>query len=156
MMQKPSQPASQEWCAWAAGIIDGEGWISVFENRTGNYRLEVGVNNTDPRMCRKLLEMFGGNKLVLFKTTNPKHRPFWKWQLLGRNCKPFLQAVLPYLVCKKDQAEIALCFIETVLERKNAGGKYPGGDARRTPDDTLSQRREMYLSLRALKAEVLT
>lgn len=140
--------------AWSAGIVDGEGWISVFKNRvvrkdgTSNYRLQVGVSNTDPRMCRKLQSLYGGSMSA--EKNSKKYgraKPYYSWHLHGAQCKGFLDAVLPYLLVKRDQAEVALCYIDTI-------GKRGWGKVSQTTDDTLAVRSEMYASLRALKAEV--
>lgn len=135
--------------AWCAGIIDGEGYIYAAHQSRGskNYRIEVGVNNTDLRMLRKLQDCFGGCKIQ--RCTPSKPRPGYKdqysWRTHGTAAKPFLEAVFPYLVCKKEQAEVALLFIETII------GK---GPRIKTDDATLAARKEMFESLRALKQEV--
>jgi hypothetical protein len=56
--------------AYAAGIFDGEGSVSIIHTKTGHtkadgsiyrhYRLQVCVVNTNPILCQWLKETFGG------------------------------------------------------------------------------------------------
>lgn len=145
--------------AWCAGIVDGEGYISVTTQtervskacggypRRPNWRLEVGVNNTDLRMLRKLQDCFGGNKIQLCSNRNlkPGYKKLYSWKSHGQAARPFLEAILPYLICKKEQAEVALLFIDTIINK---------GPRIKTDDATLALRKEMFDSLRALKKEV--
>jgi hypothetical protein len=140
--------------AWAAGIMDGEGYACLiqFPQREGtSWAGHVGVNNTDPRMLRKLQECYGGK---ISRMSEPPtyakikgNKPVFTWRLNGRFAEPFLRMILPHLVCKKDQAEVYLLYVETLRPKKYSF-------ARKTDDNTISERRAMYESLRALKAEV--
>ena len=90
--------------AWAAGIIDGEGCITI--TRAGG-QLRVMVANTDLRMLHKLRELFGGN-ISRKKTYRAHYKPQWFWQLCAKDAAGALNAMLPYLVTKADQAELGL------------------------------------------------
>jgi hypothetical protein len=74
---------------WLAGIIDGEGCISVTKKRTyknttiGYYVLSVSVANTDEAMINKLVDMFNG--CVFLKKRNGKRKDFWRWELSGKS-----------------------------------------------------------------------
>jgi len=46
--------------AWAAGALDGEGSIGVYVNPDCSSGCKMSVTNTDPRMCLKFAELFGG------------------------------------------------------------------------------------------------
>lgn len=96
--------------AWAAGIIDGEGSISLArckrQGKDETYSLRVQVGNTDPRMILRLKELFGGS---IPKVENRgRYKPMWRWILYGNAAAVFLTSVLPYLVSKRDQAECGL------------------------------------------------
>ncbi len=134
--------------AWAAGIIDGEGSILVvpqpaYSSRQ-NWRLEVAVTNSDLRMLFRLKERWGGGKIHEHnrRKERPVHwKPTWDWRLGGRSCAPFLTDILPYLVCKREQAEIGLLFIATTVGR---------GFGNRLSDTSLEERRHMYESIKEL------
>jgi hypothetical protein len=39
---------------------------------------------------------------------NPKHSPSWNWQCYGENARNLLRQIYPYLIAKKEKADIAL------------------------------------------------
>src|SRR5260221_2107931 len=93
--------------AWAAGIVDGEGCI--FIGAGVSLRVRVGVTNTDIRMIERLKELFGGNAAYRRRNDrNPNHKNIWDWEVAAKKAEACLKEVLPYLVCKRDQAELAL------------------------------------------------
>jgi len=107
--------------AYTAGIIDGEGWISL--SRNGGVKgdksisLLVGVENTNEWLIRWLYFAFGGN----FKgkrTRIPKRQPIWGWSLSASKASAFLKLIYPYLNVKKPQADIALKFQERKAKRQ--------------------------------------
>jgi len=102
--------------AWAAGIIDGEGYITFADTQSRRgFTVCVGVNSTDEIMVPELRRLFGGN-LYVRKTT---HKPQLNWALTSREAiADALIAMLPYLRVKKDQALELLA----AIERKRRGG----------------------------------
>lgn len=100
-----------DWCAWAAGIVDGEGCIQLIRHnsKTKNPRwgIRLSVGNTDPRMLTKLRDMFGGT-IWFNKRVIANHRPFWNWQVASQQAEMVLRLILPWLIAKQDQAQIAL------------------------------------------------
>lgn len=106
--------------AWpyVAGILDGEGTIALCryhqKDRPGEYtRLEIRINNTDFRLIKWLMHNFGGRFQAQendrgFKNT----RILYSWYLSGKsNKEKFLLGILPHLLLKKAQAQIALDFL---------------------------------------------
>ena len=70
------------------------------------YSLNVSVANTDLRMLNELHSMFSGT--IRDITYGRNKRPTWVWQLSTKMAADALEAVAPYMVSKKDQAELAL------------------------------------------------
>jgi len=106
--------------AYLAGIIDGEGSIMLIHHppyATSGHRweywvLRVSVANCDMRLIDWITDKFGGG----FSTGinhRPNQRDAFMWRIDNRRCIPILQAVMPYLLLKRRQAEIALEFAET-------------------------------------------
>ena len=97
--------------AYAAGIIDGEGSISLNKitgkNRRARYAMRVVLGITDPYLPLFFQETFGGNVWIT-KHQNPKHKDTWFWSLSAKRAVPFLTGILPYLRIKLPQAELAL------------------------------------------------
>lgn len=95
--------------AYLAGIIDGEGCISV------SYT--YGKNKPYPRallkvaMCDKApinaLKLFFGGRVEPQKVYGPQ-RPQWIWRVHGAQARGILTLLLPYLRVKGPQAELAL------------------------------------------------
>ncbi len=92
--------------AWAAGIIDGEGCILIKEGVA--LRVVVNVENTDPRMLIELRLAFGGSIALRKGVSKSKRRPIWQWDISAKKAEAMLTAIRPYLICKGDQADIAL------------------------------------------------
>ena len=106
--------------AYAAGIVDGEGSIGI--NSTPKHTwLVISVANSDPRVCVWLADRYGGKvhqdkqRIRNGKST----RIMYHWQAGAATSGKFLKVIHPYLVIKKEQADIALAFLMT----KGKGGQ---------------------------------
>lgn len=97
--------------AWAAGIIDGEGCVRLERRVQGvnpTFILTVIVANTDPRIVTRLAEIFGLGTIHGRKYSNPRNRPSFAWKVSSRQAEHVLRLVAPYLVSKREQAEVGL------------------------------------------------
>lgn len=107
----PPLVTSADILAYAAGLIDGEGSISIRArpSRRSLY-VVISIANTDQRMTDWLRTQFGGT--VGRSHQNPERgwRPQWTWQLLGGAVCQLLEAVQPWLIVKGEQARVALGF----------------------------------------------
>ena len=139
--------------AYAAGIIDGEGNIGIVKRRWSKrydkYHLQVRVAMCDKEIPEWFLLHFGGSVSTSCRSKiNPKNRDLYTWQISHRKCIPMLQSILPYLICKKSQAELAIQFQDT----KHYGGGIRGQKGRPAkPDSELAIEEERYLLMRQLK-----
>lgn len=128
---------SQSDAAYMAGFMDGEGHFSIacggcrvpwvrtrqWKTKAGvqksrrieapfnNYTVRVGCANTDKRVIDWIQCHIGGTYSIhRHKTANWKD--CYKWHLYGANVQEqFILAVLPYLILKREQANIVLQFI---------------------------------------------
>ena len=118
--------------AYIAGIIDGEGFITIRRERHINdrYSLHVGAGNTDRPLLEWLQASFGG-KLV-FSPKPEGYKDFFQWAIVSRSANNFLILILPYLRIKKDQAELALLFQAGKINKLT--GKRRGN---RTPSEKI-------------------
>jgi hypothetical protein len=117
--------------AWLAGIIDGEGCLTIFRrtytDRHGVKRMSpaanVTITNTSVEMisaCRVILEALGVKYMI-----NDPHRGscYAKKPLVRISVRNYgsiqvlLKAILPYLVAKKFQAEKVLEFAQRALTK---------------------------------------
>ncbi len=101
--------------AYAAGIVDGEGCISLSKRTSKGYkagyqlRLAVSVGNTNEWLIQWFKIQFGG--YVVFTLEKRKERKDkWQWHIVDGKAAEFLKLILPYLQIKRPQAEVANVF----------------------------------------------
>lgn len=91
---------------YLAGIIDGEGSINMALNpKSGRnyYRLLLNVTNNSRELIEWLHWTFGDITHTNYIRYNGKD-----WTASGKQVQELLKLVLPYLIIKKPQAELAL------------------------------------------------
>ena len=133
--------------AYAAGLIDGEGCITMNKywdkrGKPNNHRywVIVIIGMTDEEPLRALWEKWGGS-LTRRKRANKKWKLVWVWQISCQKAYRFLEDILPYLKAKRPQAMVALQFRDATKNEKvipTMGCTY-----RLLPDNI--EKREMYL-----------
>ena len=101
--------------AWAAGFIDGEGYIYAHPRVDRNGRPEVGVQvyqqNRAP--LEKLQRLYGGS--IAVRDGRGVRRDGWSWRMHGgEGVRRMLPAILPYLVVKRADAERVLAVAQTI------------------------------------------
>ena len=96
--------------AYLAGIIDGEGCISLRGNS-----VRVSIGSTSMALI-EWLQQFGGS--VSGQAPKPNRRPGWSWSVGHRaDSALILRAALPYLTIKCDQAIAALDLLDSLPVR---------------------------------------
>jgi hypothetical protein len=112
------------WLAWLAGVIEGEGCISVKwglqtnQKHYGDNRIRTIVNiyNTNPYLIKKIGEVLVENEIPFCQcgsTRSNGERPGVAVIVDGKQrVKKLLNLVLPYLVGKRRQAELTLELID--------------------------------------------
>ena len=116
-----STPAVDEehLAAWAAGFFDGEGCISArCESRDGHLKtsLLVVISQTIPEPLLAIQRRWGGG----IRDVQPGEEAWqhqWTWRIHGRAAAPFLRDIQPYLLVKREHADLALKFIALVGTR---------------------------------------
>ncbi len=98
--------------AYFAGLVDGEGCITVSKGKYDNRVLAVVIVMCDKEPIELLHQSFGGC-LFYVEKKNPKWKNSWHWSVKSQKAKPFLEAVLPYLRVKRKQALAALELIDS-------------------------------------------
>ena len=100
---------------YLAGIIDGEGCITIGRgfrpNGTINYNAIIAVTNTNKDVIVWIQRNFGGG-FYLSKGNDARCKPSYRWRLFKKeSIELILLAILPYLIIKKQQAQILLNFV---------------------------------------------
>lgn len=101
--------ASSTDVAWAAGIIDGEGFIGF--GRSGNYFSPIlSVNNTNKPLLFRLKQIFGGmGNTGSYKQYGRNKQAHW-WRTTNTHAINVIKQLYPYLLVKKQQAKYMLEF----------------------------------------------
>lgn len=114
--------------AWLAGVIDGEGCIAIFrktvKHRSGNttivptpYITIVNSSQTLMNECKSILDALGVSMYGLHYSRNETHRPLKRFLIKNhKSLETLLDAILPYLVGKRDQALLMREYLEERLE----------------------------------------
>lgn len=96
--------------AYIAGFFDGEGSIGLYVNGRGSYHLRTqlcqAVSPHSTQIFEELKSRFGG---CLNTTKTNTKRLQYSWQLNSNACV-FLQRIQPFLIIKREQAEIAIAW----------------------------------------------
>ena len=95
--------------AYIAGVFDGEGTIGYYNYRN-RHESTCMVTNTDPRIMSWLMLKVGyGNVCSLKDNHHRRKHVVHHWRIGGRlRVYDFLSAIAPYLIIKKDQAQVLL------------------------------------------------
>ena len=100
--------------AYFAGIVDGEGSFVLHRHKHGyRFSCQLQVGNTDVRLLEWIRARFGGS-VNLEKRHNIKHKPVYRWVGQSSNLSDVIGGILPYLIAKKDQAELMLAYRRTL------------------------------------------
>jgi len=110
--------------AWAAGFIDGDGFITIQNRKSvvngksylGTY-LRVGACQAKQDVLLELQSLFGGS--IRPKNSGPNRdrynrKPQWIWSLSTKQAADALAQLLPFMIHKKEVALLALEFQKTM------------------------------------------
>lgn len=150
-MGSQEMPTDVAILAYAAGLFDGEGSISIVlvkQNKNPEiltHRLMLSLTNTDAAATRWMKLHFGGfiSKHCSSLVQNPIHKTSERWQCSNLHAEKFLKAVLPFLILKAERAELGLKLRETRLVCKGGPGRGHAGEPQKNPvTDNLYAYRE--------------
>ena len=125
--------------AYAAGIIDGEGCISI--SKGPSYRCRVRVANTDLRLVNWLQKTFGGYANNSAEVRGNRRNQF-EWALNDNAAVEFLHMIKSHLKLKREQAELL------IEARSTYGGYYR---LTGVPKEILNKRELCYQKCKDLK-----
>lgn len=98
--------------AYLAGIIDGEGTFHIGFS-SNRWTSRVYVVNTDQNLIKWIQNKFGGLIYSRDSLKNPTWKTKHEWLLEKTKILPMVELILPYLICKKAQAELMIKFRKT-------------------------------------------
>lgn len=99
--------------AWLAGIVDGEGSVFCSHNVTPHghyYYINLRIRMSHRETIYKIQELVGGAVLIENARARTRSHTATQWGVLytGERAARILDEILPYMVTKKDQAEVAI------------------------------------------------
>ncbi len=116
--------------AWAAGFIDGEGFIGTRRHcytskrngeRRDRFSVVMAVSQKRIEPLNKLKDLFGGTIGIKYNDKS-KAVSFYEWRTNSKNAVKVLRLLLPYLILKNLEAELILN--EFVSQISIVGGKH--------------------------------
>jgi hypothetical protein len=130
---------------YVAGFFDGEGNVGIYRAGGGCLALKSQVTQNKSQnstwLLNQLQKRFGG---CVTEQRTLSHRTKLNWQLSGIKAARFLNSILPYLVLKRGQAEMAICWQATKKPRtRNGNGQYEGSPPTKVDRDTAAIIRRM-------------
>lgn len=135
--------------AYAAGIFDGEGYITILRatanrkaGRTHEYILVAGMSNTHRPTIEWLKEQWRGTTMLHNQVFKNRKRIFM-WRVSGPMALGFIRDIYPYLRIKKPQADLAIAFQATKSRQWGVRG---------LSNDVLALRDDLCVQIRALNA----
>jgi intein-encoded DNA endonuclease-like protein len=125
---------------WLAGFFDGEGCISITNRHNGsgvNYpRLSVTITQSEPTLLTliglKFTNDLGDVVCPVRKGTKKEKKPCYSLRMTGKNARPFLEYVRPYVILKRKLVEWAIEMTELTGERGRRDLLTPENMSRRT------------------------
>ena len=100
--------------AYLAGIVDGEGSIELkWQKNKMSMDLLLHVFNSDRPLFDWIEGHFGGKTYEIHRRVRllkPQWAQVFNWNLRGQNARDLLEQLVPHMVVKKAQAELAIDF----------------------------------------------
>lgn len=124
--------------AWAAGFIDGDGFITIQNRKTvvngkeyPSQYLRLGACQAREDVLKELQSLFGGS--IKEKNSGPNRDNYnrkkqWVWSLSTNQAFEALKQLVPFLIHKKEVALLAIEFQSTM------------GSTQKTSEDTKTYR----------------
>ena len=145
--------------AYVAGFIDADGCISVnyhVKNRISSgkqktsrsvyFNISVIVVQKEEKVIKALFDYYGGT----INITKRNIHSYYRWTVSGKAVIRLLRDIKPFLIDKKEQAELAL---EAALHQAECGrGRYRAGCEGTQPlsEADLQYRESVWLKVKSL------
>lgn len=109
-MAKIVKQLSPVAAAYLAGLLDGEGTITLTRKHKGeNRQIVVSIANTERKLLEWALSAVGAGRITAKRAYSDKHRSSYAYQIANTQALQLLSQVLPYLHSyKRLRAQLAL------------------------------------------------
>lgn len=117
---------------YLAGVIDCDGYVTI-QTRTGRprktdghrpiyYTPRIGFTQVDRRICDVLADRFGG-AVRRYEAENGGRGYWHMWDITGPRAIDAVRQLLPYLVLKRERAQLVIEYGRLIAEHREAGGR---------------------------------
>lgn len=128
-----TRPLSETEAAYIAGLIDGEGTITLTRKHRGeNRHLAVSISNTETDLLQFVLRAVGAGKITTKRIARAHHTPSYTYAIYNRQALALLEQVIPFL--RTYSAKRASLILRDYLNLTPRNGKY-------TEEQTLRRKR---------------
>lgn len=132
--------------AYLAGLLDGEGCISIVNTHTSRGRptfmMSIQLVMTHKATIEHVYNMWGGGWYIDRGSRKAgQQKPAYSIHWTSVHAAEVLREVLPFLVTKKQQAELALEFQKLIRDKHQTS---------RLGDEEQASRKEFYTQMRGL------
>lgn len=123
-----SQPQEDDFLAYAAGVIDGEGWIGVIHHHTTKYpsaflpSVQVEMSMKALPVLNALYSNFGG-QVKVNRAKSGSQSSTAAWRVHGEPTGCVLRRIRPWLRLKRRQADLVIEATQDRSLEKNAAGR---------------------------------
>ena len=124
---------------YLAGIIDGDGWISLYNSERDGVTVSIGLEQCFHPLPKYLSELYGGGFSVN-KPAKIQHRQTASWRIGHHETLRLLNDLKSYLILKKDRALYVLSLFEAIdkLEQQKQNLKSKAVEEYRLLDPKIS------------------
>jgi len=110
---------------YAAGLIDGEGWIGISHVKGANtyaIRVQVAMVTKGSPVLSRMLSHYSG-RITKRPPETDRHAEKDVWVVDGKSAYAFLSAIEPHLILKGRQAHCAMELWESILTSRIQRGR---------------------------------
>ena len=96
--------------AYLAGLIDGEGTITICKNKKA-YNAHISIANTNFDMLKWVQNLLPQGTLAVAHQPTKVNKKCWIYAITGARIAPLLRALIPFLIGKRKVAKLVLKWI---------------------------------------------
>lgn len=133
---------------YIAGFFDGEGYIQIAKRSPGGhsrspYSLVVSMANTHRGVIDEIAKVTGGKVLFHNGIKRGKAHPHYRLTFYTLQALAFLKAIQPYLIIKREEADLAISFYDCIKAHGICGVKLTNQE--------MQLRHDYYMKMKSFK-----
>jgi hypothetical protein len=136
------QPLTVTEAAYIAGLVDGEGTITLTRyHRNENRRLVVSISNNERSLLEFVMQAVGAGRITTKRTYKDSHAPSFAYAITNRQAVDLLVQIAPYLRSYKSaRSALVLKDYIRLTPRNGKYEKFEQAERERFEDELLAIR----------------